>query len=1379
MRLEDKFFNSFFYLFLVGIIISLLILFLFLFYFSGNFLDERTALEAYQLEKKYAESNINSMNILLLNLVLKLQVVLQEQIDLYLGAANSVINLPERYLHFNNRDVYNTYELRNLMNSTNDEFMKKYPYAGLWFLNTEIKTIDQLNLITKKQVYAFTLMIQTMYSVLNENNDILKNFYLCFESTELYLGFPFSYYKTLDFLEGFDNVSNPPWCTDKEGNIITYYKFRCRTFYQDIMNAQKDKKDLNWNDQKGRKIYLSTPYPQFGNSSSESVFTLCIKFNDIIGNQTAYICGDSEDHTLFSSFDMINDKLIGYASILAVGCDSAFYFPQILSGQYTKTLGEFIYRFDNNYYLEEKTNFMKNIQKNLTSNYIKKININLIEKEPMSSFDELKINENQNFYINNEQYTYCVYPIIVQNMDKEYEHILSLIYIYNKNSFYNHLIEYKSYSNGRLIFQIILYIFFIIIILYVIYLSFKLLAKIIVIPIKNVHYMLEGKNIGGEYRLEYLDDLKKKQEESLVKLNKINKQLMLKNSKKNIDLTELMSNDKKEKEISKKEEKDKLKNKIEEKKLLNSKDIHNSIRTEKIKKEENKIINESIKEERNQKNNDINLNKTNIKTVLEEEKLNTSSNDLNNSIEDNIKNNINLNNNLDYDEEYFDKNINYEKKYDLDGVMIEKELNFFDFDEELLQYRPIELDNLVKSLLNLKSALILTSKSQDIENIINYTNSEYTFNDFKNKKGSRMCQSNIGNLQSRLLKYDKAIYHLALSLQNLELIKFFSSNINDELDESDSLLHKIEINFKKKRKEKDSNKLVKKQQKERKINFPQKIIEILINFRYNKLIHIYNKFFSIIQKNNFNYGKISGYFMHTNYHTINYYHKIIIQYIYLCFVSNDLVKIGESILDYIEFLIKFKFKYSEENSYIMNIKNKEIPEIRKKQLIKKKYFDKIINWINLFDNYTRQINENSALGNYKNILDAYSLNIHSNNQNQFDSKNESSSVLLFQINLQRYDFLRGKFALVCEEYNDALGFMINAAKKKRIVIDGLIKKKALKHISKIFNKIRKEIITNNYSRLDFYNIIGDNKKKTMKSNNQNNNKEYELNIKSMRIIDKMKDIIERINNDINETNEKQLKDIIILIDCNLYDKYIIDSYIDVTKTIIKNYLSNNDRICVFFLLNEYHIICPMKRKEDIDMFYFSKDLDTFSEKIFKKEKYIYSPMINEEIKEKINSDGLDSIDDSNESNYIDNSDILINKKNNKIEDKIKAINYCMNYLKMKEININENYFIYFSENTEDFMNHLSEMGNDDYFKNLSYESNKKKKIRLKKGENINFLFVGKFKEENEKEYKSILIDYFGKKSEMIPFDNMKKLKSILSVNNIINDNIIFPNETYQ
>ena len=137
----------------------------------------------------------------------------------------------------------------------------------------------------------------------------------------------------------------------------------------------------------------------------------------------------------------------------------------------------------------------------------------------------------------------------------------------------------------------------------------------------------------------------------------------------------------------------------------------------------------------------------------------------------------------------------------------------------------------------------------------------------------------------------------------------------------------------------------------------------------------------------------------------------------------------------------------------MNINNADIPEIKEKQLIKRKYFDKIINWFNLFDSYAKQINENSALGNYKNVIDAYTHNLQSNH-NQFNPEKERISALLFQINLQRYDFLRGKFALICQYYNQAFGFMINAAKKKRIVIDGIVKKRALKHIFKIAGKLR-------------------------------------------------------------------------------------------------------------------------------------------------------------------------------------------------------------------------------------------------------------------------------------------------------------------------------------
>ncbi len=439
------------------------------------------------------------------------------------------------------------------------------------------------------------------------------------------------------------------------------------------------------------------------------------------------------------------------------------------------------------------------------------------------------------------------------------------------------------------------------------------------------------------------------------------------------------------------------------------------------------------------------------------------------------------------------------------------------------------------------------------------------------------------------------------------------------------LLHNIEMSYGKDMKGKELNILVKKQQRtghQKKIS--QNFIETLINSRYNKLINFYYKFFSIVQKSNYNYEKLGGCYANTNFHTITNYHKVLIQYIYLCFISNDLVKIGESILDYIEFLIKFRLKTLKNNAYILNMNNKEIPEINQMQLSKKKYFDKIINWFTLFDNYAKQINENSALGNFKDVIEAYIHNMQSNH-NDLDSGNQSA--LLFQINLQRCDFLKGKFAFACKNYSDALGFMINAAKKKRIVIDGLIKKRALKHIAKIAEKTRKLIITNNYSKLNYFEI-----NEKMKNNNEIKNlrkkstnksiesiseeeTKKETSKKTLKLIDKFKELIDQVKDDINETNEKQLKDIVVLIDCNLATKLTIDSYIDVVKTILKNYLTNNDRIGVFILDTEYKIICPMASKNEIDIMNFSKNLDTTSENLFKKEK-IELTSLNEIIQEK-------------------------------------------------------------------------------------------------------------------------------------------------------------------
>ena len=1382
MRLEDKFFNTFFYLFLIAIITSIIVIFTLLFYYSINYLDKNSAKAIYNIEKRYVDVNINSINILITNVILKIQVGLQEQVTFYQNMASSLTQETKSQNKINNNIIYNVKYL--IDNPIENSTLKDY--ISFWFVDKKQINLEDKDILTNlyQQVSIFSKLSQSLYSVYFSMNEILINIYFLSEDTNLFMAYPYKYFletKTINQIYNFE--SNPSWCTDKEGNLIDYYKFQCRNFFTNIIRNKEGTFDLNFQNQIKKKIYISQPYYQFGSDDSDEVFTLCIQFNDSISNKNAYICGDIKYKKLFDSFDSFNDRLIGYFSIIAVGQINALYFPQISTYGIGKTLSEYIFRWDIDYYLEEKLDFVEIINKLLTSNYYHKLKVGDIKKDPINIFDQIYIDdsngENQYFYLNKVKYYYNLYPIILENYEKEYEHVMSIIYIYNKKLFYQHMLSYQSNSSSKLLFQLILFIFFGSVLLYLIFLSFQVLAKFIVVPIKNVKYMLEGINVGGEYRLKFLSNLQKTQEDNLEKLNKINLYLLKKNNsekyKRRKSAIITTTEDKNLNFVTKQTVREAQEEKNKESK--NTKDNNEKTKS----KVESIHINKTLKK----------MNSAFSKAVKEDEKL------LNVTTEENNDDNNYMN--LEINGEIIDPKINYEKQYDLDNDMIERELNFYDFDEELLQYRPVEIDRLVQSLLNLKGALLLTSSDNEVEHIIDYSSSEYVFNNFKNKEGMRICQSNIGNLQSQLLKYDKAIYHLASSLENVELKKFLSYTLDDELDENNVLLHKIEINYRRDVNEKEVNTLVKKQQnnKHRK-NFSQKTIGVLINSRYNKLIHIYFKFFSYIQKSNYNYEKLNGWFMHTNFHTINYYHKILIQYIYLCFISNDLVKIGESILDYIEFLIKFKLKTSKDNKYILYVSNKDIPDIKEKQEQKKKYFDKIIDWFSLFDSYAKQIYENSALGNFKDVLDAYAHNLASN-RNEFNSSNQSA--LLFQIHLQRSDFLKGKFALTCRDYHDALKYLINAAKKNRIVVDGLIKKRALKHIVKIAEKVKKTMINKNYQNLLFNqtffginnnNNINNNFHHSKSINNANISEEKNVTNdeekNDIKFIEVIKIIINAINNEIDECNEKQLKDIIILIDCNYSDKVTIDSFIDVTKTILKNYLTNNDRLGVFLLLNEYRIICPMLCKNEIDILNFSKDLDDCSEKIFKKDRLDLSNgnLGNEIIQEKLEVNDSINISEGS-SNNLSNDEFDENKEDMKsyrmmIDDTIKSLNYCLNYLKMKEIVTNEKYFIYFSTNIKKFIDYLMEINDYDNLKNLSYESNhNKKKILLKKDKKINFLLVGKVDNEdnNNEIYKKILLQFFGSKSEMIPYDNMKKIKTILSANNIINDSIIFPNEIYK
>ena len=191
----------------------------------------------------------------------------------------------------------------------------------------------------------------------------------------------------------------------------------------------------------------------------------------------------------------------------------------------------------------------------------------------------------------------------------------------------------------------------------------------------------------------------------------------------------------------------------------------------------------------------------------------------------------------------------------------------------------------------------------------------------------------------------------------------------------------------------------------------------------------------------------------------------------------------------------------------------------------------------------------------------------------------------------------------------------------------------------------------------------------------------------------------------------------------------------------------------------------------IDSNSFSKDLINYKNKTFKDndEPEEYDINLNE-----LNINDLDfNLGENNNitefsQEEISNSSQKEDNYYKKLNGLVKAINYINDYSKMKEGVKNEKYIILFT----------------DIFNVNSIEDEQIEKIfeNLKKDEEVIFLLFGKSKNINIKNNANIdnlILNKFGAKSEAIDFENIKRIKTILFNNNVIKDEIIYPNEIYK
>ena len=1259
MKLQDKFLRAVFLPFFFGVLACIILVTIYLFRYSYKYLDNRSFQNVLNTEQNLSQINIMTINNLISRPLVQSQIILEESYSLYSNLVENSTILEKG--NINETTFVNGYKLSENYSYYLDNRLSNE--VAIWFIdqtNITIEILKQNNELAYKQLSIVSQMIHSFYSIYTILNQTIDSFYIGFDNSDLLIYYPaIENSNFIDSMKYFD--SNLNFCSEEGGKVKTYFYYKCREWHLEYQNFFNDFKNQN------KTYILIPPYNNINDDNYEYnpnsyIFTFCKRFIDPIQkkyyNIESYIvmCVDSFPNQLFDILDEINNKFRGYFFVTSVGFIKPFYYPKIFKKIKNVPIYDFEFGWDDVFYLEEKMNFSSEISKVMYKDYINELTDEIISLSTSfyNNLNQISINTEPNFYYKGGiKLNFSIYPILLNN-DDSFQHILSIIYVYNEDILYEHLYSYQSKFQKRLYLELILFIFFGFVLLAMVSLTMNSLARFIIIPIKHVQYMLRGINIGGENRLDYLNSMKFQKED--------------------------------------------------------------------FDSEGHNYFNPFNDEE-------------NSDDIRKNSKLNTI-----------VKKNQNF---ISYSENPNSENI-------------KNDLHINDFDEGLLQYRPKEINSLVKILLQLKRVLILTSSNNNNEKIINYSTSENIFFNIKNKEGIYICQSNIGNLESQILNYDKAIYHLCLSLQDVKLKKFLSKTLSDELDVSNTLLHMIDGSYNKNYQQEVTNLLVKKQQNSFHKVFSQRIIGNLINNRYNKLIHIYFKFFSILQKSNRRYEDLSGLFMHTSYHTIDYYHKIIIQYIYLCYSSNDIIKIGESILDYIEFLLKFKLKTNKNNKYYLYKSNENIPYYKEKQNIKHKVFEKIIDWFDLFDHYVNHVNDNTTLGSEKSIIDAYTHNI--NDLNEINSGNQST--FLYKVHIQRGDFLRAKFALLCHDYTEAVFYFIKASKSKTIVLDGLIKKKSLKHLNKLVKKLKKKIIQNKLSSSVFdvdQSKIFNNYHNTLKEDEFNlNSSEKENENFNITYLDKIEEISKKVKKDIDECNTKQLKDILIIVDAINIDRNPYEVYLDESKTILKNYLTGNDRFSMFIFNSKCRIVCPMMEKKNIDLNHLTEYFESFENK-FQSYESSYKGSYADETEN----------NEESESEYISSN--TTNDYNNymTIKEIISSINYCINYLLLKGVDTNDKFLIYFT--------HLFSNDENNYYLDDGFRDNFKK---IKKDKNIHFIIVGKFDQnsvfiKDKDNLISSIFHGFGDKSELVSSENMNVIKNILSCNTIINDNIIFPNEIYQ
>jgi hypothetical protein len=604
---------------------------------------------------------------------------------------------------------------------------------------------------------------------------------------------------------------------------------------------------------------------------------------------------------------------------------------------------------------------------------------------------------------------------------------------------------------------------------------------------------------------------------------------------------------------------------------------------------------------------------------------------------------------------------------------------------------------------------------------------------------------------------------------NVNIIKNIYKENDNNNDNNDKILHENILKYKENITEKnliscmtEENKVKSiKKKKEKKGNFN-------VNSRYPKLMYSFKTYFKSIRflsKNkNFEAEKFNNDISITFKDIdLKLYEFYLLQYIEESIDNGNYKRIGESILEYIEFIIVYKIKNlesRENNNKSYNCKNDNYNPYSKNEEESENFLfnsEEKINLNPINQNYDNILSEiKSFFGFFNAIKTKFSSKMkieYMKNYMDIMTEKRINDLDLIEnpifILIMKSYYLQGKLAKICGHYDKALEYFYKS-RECLAICDAHLIKKSNKNIIKIYeiliNKLNEEQEkSKNNSNID----LKSNKKRknsNININSPNNDNQrfskdnwsnfIQQKLDYLRNIEELKTNIKNINEEMNNFNDKY-KDILVLIDINninIIDNKKYENLIKLVNGLFDNYVCIGDRFGLCYFNNVITTVLPLEKKQ-------------ISNSIFVKNNFNNAvKCLNNLINEEINN------------NY--NENLNLNLKSNVCKNIMSAFDYLNN----KWSNINEKFILIFAFN---------------YDKNIESDYKKQfEKYEIFK-KSINLIFVGIDFEESSRLDALDLISYFSDKSAFINYNDIGILNNIFKKKVLKSDELYFPIEVYK